>query len=68
MKKFNFVLCIFTVVLIFILSKNIYAMSTENELNKKVSYESNIHYTSLLSILLAILLVLLLSSQLPISF
>lgn len=44
MKKFNFVLCIFTVVLIFILSKNIYAMSTENELNKKVSYESNIHY------------------------
>ena len=25
MKKFNFVLCIFTVVLIFILSKNIYA-------------------------------------------
>ncbi len=44
MKKFNFVLCIFTVVLIFVLSKNIYAMSTENELNKKVSYESNIHY------------------------
>ena len=31
MKKFNFVLCIFTVVLIFILSKNIYAMSTERE-------------------------------------